>query len=1577
MPDSFTKFKEDPQKKEPVLSDGVTDDSDNGGLGAPVDGVTYSTPPTTLAYSTPTIIADKSTAERTITIDTAFMRALDGGEIRSGEISFSLLSAKDKFGNTITDAKLPDGIDLNPSNGNLTGVANAFIDKNVYTIRGTHITGVKRDTNVTISIATLPTAVRYPQYLAENPSPPPVSGCTHIPNLVKLIIEVDDVSDFSKCQLVTSDKGAHGFISSVDPTNNILFVDMASTSSDLYFSAGDKLDSEAAPSSGSTGFGYFFEKAKISKITYSFLSSKNIVGFTPQVSPEITDVSELNSLRYSISPDITQYGLSFIKQASNAPGGTISGLATKSIPSTPFNITVKNINNKVLSAPINISAQAISEPKVLSEVNYAFEPEKKQIIRVQSLQDTLGQDLEIGDIVVQATSGSRGRITLIEADSAPSVAGFIHVDILKSLSGTYKIFDLNPLSSRFDRNFNEYPLSLGVSLVTEQIFGRRLVLNVADIRNFEVDGYVSNDRGTIAKVKDIVSTSTQSTSNSGVIIDRAIPGKLYVDIENGSKGLFKNGDLIDNAEIYVIAIDTISGNVENALQTNVPFSFSPIVEPEITDQEFNSITWEVSPSLPNGPSCLGISGSLLDHHSKSDCIAVGSWLSSCSIPERTSRIDCENPGKWNSGPYFDNNTGVFYGLEAENDFPPQAFTVKATNVSGIVKETQITLSSNSPPRGLNYSSNVLIKLDNDGAIFNEKDEIASKGGAVGIIEREKFVFNNETYLFVRIREGEFKVGEDLDNNSKFFSQKSRIVWVSPVSMVLKYANIGPFGSGNYVENNIVSIGNCFNASGTNINRASEYDCIVNASGRFESNAEAQVILNDTTNNLIYLRHFFGTFATGMTFGRKSTDAQISTINQVISPNVMVTTSSPPGSDFAVGQNFSIGKVPPVCNTSCNSDPDDATGTVQLVNSPNNQILLSVAPASGYVKVAEPPNITQRRVYRSNPINSPGKNINSTNEYREINQVQFENSFFILRGQKVRLKRSLQFSNESNLTFKISPPLPQGLKLDTNGDIILDEDEANPKPSNWTVYTVSASNPFGTSTYTFGLKVKDYFGLIENLEKKNLSGILHKSGRNFHREPCMVTQDQINLSNTAGGGTSKHKDILCIYDVGEGELNKAGLNLEINFGDNVCQLYRREGYAFFTYKYEKSNLTLSSASNLPYDDPRNVEMTGDYAFIQCVNQAGSPGVQYPSGQSPEGRCVGNYETASGNVSCDDGEVGVRTQRFSLKNFCLDTSGAAKSETTLESCQAAYGRCSNGTSVSRSNCEDNSGTCILGGQTDGSRLTRSACEGASGYWVPEFAWNSTHYYDPDNGCYPMDFSVSDSFACSDEVGSCSVADGDGNPLLTKSECEQNSGIWTSNGVWFEQGFCEKEPPVSGDNIACEGTPLNCITSPDQEHVKPNVYVGTLEEFKSITLAPSASNSSNVTLANFVGSFSAGNSCLNNNTYDYDIATWSDQPTIDDLSGNPSLGDNNPFAGGNPFYTYSCLDGSNNILARIHLVVREWNSKFSARDAIDLINPPSLMDAAGNDDFGQALDNYSDWNFYVQPNNTCSDPNINFPD
>lgn len=1561
LPDSFTKFKEEPQKKDPIQEEGALSDS-NGDFAPPVDGVSFSTPPTTLAYSTPIIIADKSTADKTISIDTAFMKALDGGEIKTGEISFSLVSAKNKNGQSISDPKLPDGIELNSSNGNLTGVANAFIDNNTYTIRGTHITGVKRDAEIKISIATLPQKLNYPQYLGESPSPPPVPGCAHLPNLVKLIIKVDDVSQFQKCQLVTSIKGAHGFISSVDESNNILFLDVSSTSSELFFEIGDELDSEDPPPPGQNGFGYFYEKAKISNITYSFLSTKTITGFSPLISPEINDVNELNSLKFSISPDITNFGLSFAQNASSVAGGTISGNVSGSIPETSFTITAKNINDKVISFPISISSQSISEPKVISDLNYAFEPEKKQIIRVQALKDASNNDLEIGDIVEQATTGSRGRITLIEKDAPPSTAGFIHVDIVKSLSDTFKIFDTNPLSKRLNKDSIEFPMSIGVSLVAKQVFGRRKIISVKNINNFLVGQLVSNTRGTVAIIREMVASTTSNNPDSPV------PGQLYVDIEDGSKDLFKKDDLLDNSGVFVIAIDSIVENVENALQTNVPFSFSPQVIPELTDNEFNSISWEVDPRLPSEPSCEGLSGNKINHDSKNTCIQVGVWIAACNLPERLTQIDCENPGKWNSGPYFDTETGVFYGIDAENDFPPQSFTVKATNVSGVVKETTITLSSNSPPQGLSYTNNILLKIDNDGSDFAEKDLVSSSGGASGIVVRPKVVINNETYLYTKVIEGEFKDSEDLDNTYKFFNQKTRVLKQWPVSLIVKYDNIGPAGSTDYNTGDIISIGNCYNSSGANINRQSEYDCIVVANGMFIEDSSAQVVLNDIPNKLLYLRHFFGRFDTGMSFGRKSTDSQLSTVNQIISNNVSVVTSTSPSPDFAVGQNFSIGKTPPNCVGACNSDSDDATGTVQVVNGADNKILLSLSPSSGYVKTAEASAaITQRRIYRSNPINSPGKDITSALEYRDINQVQYENSFFVLRGQKIRLKRSLQFSNENQLNFKITPPLPQGLKLDSNGDIILDEDEPNPKASNWTLYTVSASNPFGTSNYTFGLKVIDYFKILEDQESKNLSGILHKAGRNFHREPCMVTQDQINLSNAEGGNNSKHKDILCYYDVGEGELKESGLKLKIDFGDNVCQLYRRKPYSYFAYQYKKTEI--SSIAAVKSNDLRNIELTGDYALSQCVGIAGSGGQRFPSGLSHPERCEGNYD----KVKCDDGEVGTRTQRFTVKNFCLNKSGAATGQASLNDCLASNGRCSDGTTVSKSNCEDSDGSCILGGKTDPSKITRAACEGATGYWFPAKAWNATHYYD--GGCYPMDFSISDSFDCTDNIGTCSVTDGDGNIIGNKETCESNAGSWTTQAVWFENTFCEKDVPLDGDTILCEGEIVNCLESPAIEIRDGKNYRSDDEENKSISYSPTKGDDLNLLLSNFVNIFSSP-SCIDGNTYDYDFNEWKDQPKFDDLAQDPSLAVNNPFAGGNPFYTYSCLDSASNTIARIHLIVREWDDPFKAKDDIDKASPAAKLNEVGNDEFGLPKSSFRSWESFVNPANTCEDPDIDFP-
>ena len=92
--------------------------------------------------------------------------------------------------------------------------------------------------------------------------------------------------------------------------------------------------------------------------------------------------------------------------------------------------------------------------------------------------------------------------------------------------------------------------------------------------------------------------------------------------------------------------------------------------------------------------------------------------------------------------------------------------------------------------------------------------------------------------------------------------------------------------------------------------------------------------------------------------------------------------------------------------------------------------------------------------------------------------------------------------------------------------------------------------------------------------------------------------------------------------------------------------------------------------------------------------------------------------------------------------------------------------------------------------------------------------------------------------------------------------------------------------------------------------------------------------------------------------------------------------PQRGSQPYYDINCLNASYDTIARIRLLVREWNRAFDSTSRIDRIRPdlaltniPDFMDvfydAAPNDHLDEFFNDYNnrrDWDFYTPNLTTC---------
>lgn len=176
----------------------------------------------------------------------------------------------------------------------------------------------------------------------------------------------------------------------------------------------------------------------------------------------------------------------------------------------------------------------------------------------------------------------------------------------------------------------------------------------------------------------------------------------------------------------------------------------------------------------------------------------------------------------------------------------------------------------------------------------------------------------------------------------------------------------------------------------------------------------------------------------------------------------------------------------------------------------------------------------------------------------------------------------------------------------------------------------------------------------------------------------------------------------------------------------------------------------------------------------------------------------------------------------------------------------------------------------------------------------------------------------------------------------------------GTWIWDCIADSSFSSSTSNTSCGGDPFNCLggtyedaelTSADLKNGVAgknyeNVISGLKMEIK--IKSPSVSGfSSNMKVANFT----ASNSCSTADEYNYFAGGW------EKYASDSAFGAN-PWAQGNPFYVFSCLDSSGEIKGRMRVIVREWNGMFALTDYLD-----KLIGNIGNQENG-GLNNRYDW-------------------
>ncbi len=1317
----------------------------------------------------------------------------------------------------------------------------------------------------------------------------------------KIILTVDDVSAFVAGNSISTFGGATGTVDYVDSVNKEIHVSI-STNLTSAFSVKNHVDNLAV---------YFGKKGEISAVYYAFDSDDGIAVFPTGFKAAIADLfftdDEKRSVQYSINPPLPaglnlnqftgEFGTSYAEQivegliTVTADSRTIVGVSSKFSTQLAVGevITVNNESAVIRSISSDTElevytpfASSAASTRMKRRLAGSLETDGTSVVK------GFGSSFNTSPRIILNSSCSYCNIYVNNVDTGLQVNS-ISSDIIFITNGNvtatpainelapaiYSISAKNILGNSTSLNIhfgilsNPTPKTIS-ALAYTQNDNQKLKMAVADPTPFTVGGYISNSDGAVGTVLFIAGN------------------ELYIEVDGTSDFTksFKNNDDIDNASSYFSAETSIASNVVYAFPVDeivgpATSGLAPIIDPTQASlgDEAASLEYSITPAVDASNSHYTNINNQLYMYKHSVCID-----STANFPACNGVGDCfapiiPVPPLENTSANCGANTWVKGGTIFGTPSSVTAdilYKVKVTNTLGRELESEFEMGFKRAPKGLAYTRNVLLHVPSSSA-FSIGDAITTPDGAegtvTGIVVKGSGVINGETnlpewaYLEVRVSKGQFKEFDDIDNHPNYFAQETYVLGggVYNYNTKLKLADTSDFVDPNYtsfIENdNEIVVGAVvkgrviFNDEGNNAlyvqagNDAVTENFVTNPSGD-------KIVDALTTQDVIELHNLNPPRVAG---------TPSESITSVESTNILIRPTS-----GAIATNSGINITSP--------NPAWGVGVLSRANTNTNIIYTN----SFFVNVNSGYFARSSDLDDINPFLAQATTINS---------VGHEHSFYFYKGEEARIELNLD-SGATDTVFTLDKALPTGLTFDPNDFSI------SGKPTDAAsieVFTVTATNPFGSVDYTFNLKVYDHLSIKVNSDANfsAASYILHREGQGHGRSPCRITKEQI-----ATGGT-KVNDMVCYLEAGETELYEKGVKMTLSFGDNMCQFISNKPMMGFVMPPGTTNPGVARVF-AHAGAAKDICGAPDFSTSHLVNTPGTAsGSEVDDARS---QCAFIHDINSHEVNCDDGEVSITDVTWTQQAFeCTNNAGVPFPEfTTAAECVRNMGSCT----YAGPDCDNtNTGTVCT---------TYDECIAGNGanVWTYDGFHNNGGYAgegdaDPQMGHTSarsrntgaltlLDSCLSSSlaapnFECGGEIAACAI--GQGKDIFSAQDI--NDGIrWNTN-------------TMNASTLAID------IPSPrDQEH------------------------STNVAIANYT----TDTTCRNGDDYSFNAAQYADYPD--------GITTTNYLSGGSNSYIYTCDNGSGTPQARIFLVIRDWDLDFKVADEIDkFFLGGTLMDNAAS--------------------------------
>jgi len=554
-----------------------------------------------------------------------------------------------------------------------------------------------------------------------------------------------------------------------------------------------------------------------------------------------------------------------------------------------------------------------------------------------------------------------------------------------------------------------------------------------------------------------------------------------------------------------------------------------------------------------------------------------------------------SPSALPTGLNFNTTTGVISGTFTKV-FEPTTFTITATNPMGSSSKS-LRIAAIFAPKDLSYTQNQIVSVSNTqtypNSVFVEGEDLflPIEAPATESVTGKLLRKISTNLLTLETRNGSFAPGKSIDFGTRFVAERASVPTTSTTydyNLVIGLNSTAGFTVGGYVTNN--------------------------------SGAKARIIFIDSTRSTLYVQFLtpdvsnVGLFSEGEDVDNVSPYVTNRTfITRIEAKNYLLTLLD--ASSFTTsGLDISA------CSTAgCAVGASKVAGYVYSLNSTSN--VLGVTDTTRTVsQFTVPTSPVHQSEFLNGQFVDVGENYISSKT--TISRVSHENFWAFARNEYIEVRS--QISQGSNLSFSITPNLPEGLKINPNTGLIYGKPTLmTPKKQ----YVITAKNLLGSSDYVVSIEIRDYFTLSHKTDA--VSPILHKYGETQNMRKCRINGSDI--LNEQG-----QRDITCFMEVQEEDIIFAKLKLMTSSGSGICEYISYKPYSLMQFR---PNLTSIS------------EMAQVNYINGCTNFPGAPSdftLQTPAANNMF-FCPGNWNALEPSFpNCDGTSFNVRTFNSSVND-----------------------------------------------------------------------------------------------------------------------------------------------------------------------------------------------------------------------------------------------------------------------------------------------------------------------------------------